>query len=366
MSNEPNRIREEYVEVDKNMVVNTTIDEPDIKFYDVRRAPFELYNLYDPVNQPIFRRLPEDVAEATSPGVARLCRETVGARVRFSTDSQYITIKTKQFAMGRAVHLPFLTNAGFDLYEDTETDSRFIRPFLPPVGMTDGYEQIIKLGSRKLRYFTIYFPVHSGVEELLIGLQNDAVVGPGKKYLNEKPIVVYGSSIVHGTGATRPGLVYTNLLCRRLNMDVVNLGFSGNAKGEEAIARYMATLDMDIFVSDYDHNAPNAEYLRQTHKPLYEIIREKNPDLPYIMISRPNVATRPKEANERRDVIIDTYRYARSIGDRNVYYIDGETFFLGRYENDCTVDGSHPNDLGYALMADGIEATIRRVFRDRG
>ena len=359
---EEKRVTEAYVEVDKNMIVDSKIDVTDVRWYDVRRAPFQLYNFYDPCNEPVFCRLPADVAKATSDKVAVLCRKTSGGRVRFSTDSEYIAISTKQYAFGRAVHLPFMAGAGFDLYEDTAIDSRFIKPFLPKADMTDGYQQIIKLSGRKKRYFTIHFPLHSGVEELLIGIQSDATLGEGKPYLNTSPIVIYGSSIVHGTGATRPGLNYTNLLCRRLNRNVVNLGFSGNAKGERAIAEYMATLNMEAFVSDYDHNAPNVEHLKATHLPLYETIRAKNPDIPYIMISRPNVATRPETAMERRDVIIDTFRYAREQGDKNVYYIDGETFFLGRYENDCTADGTHPNDLGYALMADGIEAVLRRAL----
>lgn len=364
---ETNRMTEAYVEVDKNMIVNTKIDVTDFRFYDVRHAPFELYNFYDPQNQPVFRRLPKDVAEATSAGVAILSQKTSGGRVRFSTDSEYIIIKTKQFAFGRAVHIPFVAGAGFDLYEDTDADSRFVRAFLPIADMTDGYDQIIHLGSRQMRYFTIHFPIHSGVESLCIGIQEDAALGEGKKYLNEKPIVIYGSSIVHGSGATRPGLNYPNLLCRRLNRNVVNLGFSGRAKGEEAIVNYMAGLDMEVFVCDYDHNAPNVEHLERTHRPLYDAIRAKNPDLPFIMISRPNPATNLTilpALYQRRDVILDTFRYACSLGDKHVYYIDGETFFLGRYENDCTVDGVHPNDMGYNLMADGIEAVIRRALRE--
>ena len=102
--------------------------------------------------------------------------------------------------------------------------------------------------------------------------------------------------------------------------------------------------------------------MRATHQNVYDIFRKKQPDTPYIMISRPNIATNPKQFAERRDVIIDTYRHARNIGDQNVYYIDGESFFLGKYENECTMDGVHPNDLGFTLMADGIESTIRRIL----
>lgn len=359
--------RKQYVEVDKNMIVASSIEEPDIKFHDVRLEPeFDLYGFYEPRTEEIFHRLPEEVAQATSDGVARLARETAGGRVRFSTDSNYIAIKTSQFAIGRSSHMTLLMSAGFDLYEDTEQDSRYHRAFMPPYKMEDGYEQIIKFATNKMRHFTIHFPIHSGVEQLFVGLQEGARLEHGLKYVNEKPIIIYGSSIVHGTAASRPGMIYPNILCRRLNRNCINLGFSGNAKAEPAICEYMSGLDMEMFVCDYDHNAPNTEYLQATHMPLYETIRKKHPDVPYIMISKPNLATNPGAANlDRRDVVADTYRHALANGDKNVYFIDGESFFLGKYENDCSVDGIHPNDMGFAFMADGIESEIRRILREK-
>ena len=122
-------------------------------------------------------------------------------------------------------------------------------------------------------------------------------------------------------------------------------------------------IPMSAFVLDYDHNAPNVEHLAKTHFPFYEIIRAKNPDVPYVMISRPDVATNPDSAIERRDVVIDSFRKARAAGDKNVYYIDGETFFLGEFENECTMDGVHPNDLGFTLMANSIGRVLTHILR---
>lgn len=356
-----------YVEVDKNMIIASSIDKPDVKLYDVREAPFDLYGFYDVYNQPIFRRLPPDVAEATSKSVAKLEKESVGGRVRFATDSSYIAIKAEMPVIGRNSHTPLEASAGFDLYEDFPEfgESMFIRSLLPQYKMEGGYEQVLDVGGGHMRYYTINFPVHSCVKNLYIGLQEGATVLPGAKYRNKRPIVIYGSSIVHGTGATRPGLVYSNILTRKLDMDIMNLGFSGNAKAEDAIVEYMSTLDMSIFICDYDHNAPNAEYLRSTHRKMYETFRKAQPDTPYIMISKPNGASSPKsDPYNRRDVIIDTYRFARENGDRRVWYIDGEMFFMGKNENDCTIDSVHPSDMGYIYMSDHIECVIRTIMSE--
>lgn len=357
---------ESYVELDRNMIVENSVGEGDVHFFDVRRPPFALYGFHDPRNDSFFRRLPEEVAEATSPGVLKLSRETTGGRVRFATDSPYIAIRAELGAYARSSHLTLCNTAGFDLYEDTPTDSRFIKPYLPPYDFVNSYEQIIKLGSRRRRDFTINFPVHAQVKNLFIGLKEGSWLEEGRSYSNPKPAIFYGSSIVHGTAASRPGLTYPNIISRRMNLDFINLGFSGQAKGEAALAEYMAKLDSCLFVCDYDHNAPTAEFLQNTHRRIYNIFRASRPDTPYIMISRPNIATNPTEFAERRRVVIDTYRHALALGDRNVYYIDGESFFLGKYENECTMDAVHPNDLGFTLMADGIESEIRRALAKGG
>ena len=81
------------------------------------------------------------------------------------------------------------------------------------------------------------------------------------------------------------------------------------------------------------------------------------------MISKPDVATQSRESCiARRDIIINTYRYAREKGDKYVYFIDGETFFIGKNETDCTMDGVHPQDLGFSLMADKIESVMKRAM----
>ena len=358
------QIKNEYIEVDKNMLIQTSIDKPDIKFYDVRKPPFDVYGFYEYKTEPYFHRMPTDVGEATSPGVSRLEKECAGGRVRFSTDSEYVAIYVEYELVGRNSHTPLEATAGFDLYEDYPnglTRPKFVKAFQPPYGIDKQYEQVVGTGGGIKKYFTLNFPLHSVVKNVYIGVQETAYVGGGLKYRNRRPVVVYGSSIVHGTGPTRPGSTYTNILCRRLNLDVVNLGFSGNAKAERAIVDWMADLEMSIFVCDYDHNAPTVEHLQNTHRAMYEIFREKQPNTPYVVISRPDGEGAGSVA-ARRDVIIDTFRYARSRGDKNIYYIDGESFFLGRDENDCTIDNCHPNDYGNSLMADAVESTLRKIL----
>jgi len=358
---------ESYINVDKNMVVNTTIGDAEVVWSNVINAPFELHGFYEPNNGEYFRRLPDDVAEATSKSVKLLHRESAGGRVRFSTNSPYIAIRARFLAVGRSSHLTLISSAGFDLYSDGEFGSRFIKEFRLPMDTKESYEQIIHLNGEHLRSYTVTFPVHSVVEKLEIGLKPGAVLSAPRPYRNLAPITVYGSSIVHGTAATRPGTTYPAIISRNFNIDYRNIGFSGHAKGEPAIARWLAELPTSVFVCDYDHNAPSVEHLHNTHYNFYSIIREKNPELPYIMITRPNYWTCPNDKDiilRRREVIMHSYLRARENGDENVYFIDGMSFFIAPNQYEQVVDGIHPNDAGFVRMADSIGTVIRYILEE--
>jgi len=356
---------ESYIHLDKNMIVNTTVEEEGVVWYDVRKAPFSLHGFYRPETTPYFRRLPEDVAAATSEGVDRLCRESAGGRVRFSTTSPFIAIRAKFLVVGRSSHLPLISSSGFDLYTEGEFGSRFVKEFRMPIDMEDSYEQCVQVKGETLRSYTVNFPIHAVVESLEIGLKAGAVLEAARPYRDIAPVVFYGSSIVHGTAASRPGYIYPAILSRELNLDFINLGFSGNAKGEPALAKWMAECPMSIFVCDYDHNAPDVAHLEATHYALYETVREKKADVPYIMITRPNYWTRQcdrEDVLQRRDVIMNSYLKARASGDKNVYFIDGMSFFMGQHMYETSVDGVHPNDMGFVRMADTVGALIRHIL----
>ena len=175
------------------------------------------------------------------------------------------------------------------------------------------------------------------------------------------PVVFYGSSITHGACASRPGRAYEAIISRKYDLNYTCLGFSGACKAEKAIVEYMATLQMSAFVSDYDHNAPTHEHLANTHHYLYETIREKHPEIPYFMITRPNFYFN-EDCIGRRDIIMKSYLDARAKGDKNVYFIDGSAFFNGQSASDLTLDMTHPNDEGFCRMADYIGDVIAKVM----
>lgn len=330
-------------------------DEPDIKMHIPFENGFSLYGLK--VDDNGYYRLPSAVAENCNPGVAEHARSTAGGRVRFKTDSAYVAIRCVYPSVTVMPNMTMAGTSGFDLYVDGE----FHNVFMPPwdIMSKKGYDSITYLGDRKMRNIIIDFPLYNPVGELQIGLQEDADICPADSYKNEKPVVFYGSSITQGASASHPGNSYQNIISRELGIDYINLGFSGSARAEKAMSEYINSLDMSAFVYDYDHNAPNAEYLAETHERFYKEIREKNPDLPVVFVTKPDYDADP-EGEKRRQIIMATYNAALSRGEK-VYFVDGSKLWFE--PKLCSADRVHPNDMGLYGMAKGIAEPLKEIFK---
>ena len=357
----------DITKIDNNFKIHS-ITETDIEWFDASDKMFCLHGLFYCKNEGRFRRLPFEVAKATSEGVANLSMHTAGGRLRFCTNSPYVAIKCFTDAGSVMSHMPILGSHGFSLY----TYGVFAGMYAPTIQQ---YNQAVcnncDLEFDGLRYVIgnegaveLYFPLYNGVKKLFIGLKRGSVVFKAEDYKISKPLLFYGSSITQGGCASRPGNDYISFLARKLNFDFINLGFSGCAKAEPAIAEYIAKQKVSVFVLDYDYNAPNADYLKQTHYPLYKKIRDKNPFVPIVLISKPNFFEGGVEDSVvRRAVILQTYNKAKSEGDNNIYFIDGKTLFGSDCRDSCTVDNCHPNDLGFYRMATAIEPVLKEVLK---
>ncbi len=363
----------EIASIDKNFVVENKIKE-NTKIYDVREAPFKVYGLYDLKSGGEFRRMNSEKAKAVSNGVYAQNESTSGGRIRFKTDSDYIALWVKQKSYWDMAHITAIGKAGFDMYERENGEYRYITSFPPnsdscsynaeDVREKGSYVSVRTLPSKKMRDITLNMPLYNDVSEMYVVLNDDAKVEESPEYTYPTPVVFYGSSITQGGCASRPGMSYANIISRHLDTDIINLGFSGNAKGEAKMAEYISNLDMSVFVYDYDYNAPDAEHLKNTHERFFKIIREKNPDLPVIMVSRPKKYLNEAEI-ERKHIIFDTYRNAFDSGDKNVYFIDGSEMFGCFGGEEFTVDGCHPTDLGFFRMAEVIGGKIKEILKNK-
>lgn len=346
--------------LDKNLAVENSLGRSDIDFYNVRKEPFSVYGVMHENGR--FCRIPEETARSISDGVYQLSRHTSGGRVCFRTDSDFVAIVAEMAGIYIMPHEAFLGSSGFDLYVRENGKQTFAGAFMPDVSKKPHLEGTVKFPSRKMRDIIINFPLYCGVCDINIGILQGAKIEKWSGYSRNVPMVFYGSSITQGACANAPGTCYASLLSRRFDSDFINLGFSGNGKGEPAVFEYMAGLDMSLFLYDYDYNAPSPEYLSHTHYAGYEIMRKAHPDIPIIMASRPNYGNPFAEGEARRKVIEATYEKALASGDKNVYFADGAKVFADIFDEGATVDGCHPTDYGFRIMAKVFGDIIEKVL----
>ncbi len=345
--------------IDKNLSLCCQLPE-DVEWHDIHEEVFTLYGLLDNEEKG-FSRLPEELAKGISEALYNLSLCTAGGRLRFKTNSPYVALKVKLRGASLMSHMAFLNSGGFDIYENNAFGSKYKGSYRPPCSSDATFADVAWIGGH-LADLTLNFPSYGGVEYISVGLKKGAILEKTDGYKNMAPIVFYGSSITQGGCASRPGIIYENFVSRRFNVDYVNLGFSGNGLAEDEVVEYMASLPMSIFVSDYDHNAPTVEHLEKTHYRMYEKIRAAHPNIPYIMISKPDIDSHGDAGILCRNVVYESYIKAFGKGDRNVYYIDGKRLFAGEDRGDCMADGCHPNDIGMYRFADALIGELQKIL----
>lgn len=218
-----------------------------IKWFDVKTCKdIDVYGM----SREDFTRLPHKAAALANENVVGNSFSPAGGRIRFSTDSEKIYIKTEITAT---------RGIGFDLYSFQNGCEIFAAGFRnADYFIADGtFEaETHPIGvDGSMRSYTLNFPYFGNISSFLLGIDDGCTLTRGAEYVNEKPVAFYGSSITHGAWVTRPGCAYISLISQKYNLNYLNFGFSGSARGEKPFIEYLAKLPISAFVSDYDHNA---------------------------------------------------------------------------------------------------------------
>jgi lysophospholipase L1-like esterase len=314
-------------------------------------------------NKGEFWRLPARSKDAFPAAVWNLALDPTGGRIRFRTDSTTVAVKLEWPRPPGMRNMHAFGQSGVDLY----VGDTYWSTATPDKDAAPGkvYEHVYFKGQpRAMRDITIYLSLYSPVKVLEIGLDKDATVEAAKPFAVAKPVVFYGTSITQGGCASRAGMSYQAILGRRLNLDHVNLGFSGNGRGEAALARAVAEIDASAFVLDFAQNNGSLESLSLVYDPFIAILREKHPETPIVAIT-PIYASNEAmggQRNEQMRALIRKVVSARiAAGDTRLQLVEG-TDLLGPSRVDGLVDGTHPNDLGFQWMADGLVERLRKLL----
>ncbi len=330
-----------------------------MKVYSYKDHPVKVFGVADFEKTGKIQRLPDELIEKI-PRLSKLGRRCPGARLCFRTDSKSIKIRITFESLSMDVGMSIYSCQSAAVYAGDRPNSRFLGLINPKDYTQKCFEKTVTK-ENILEDVIVWLPRNEVISDIEIEIDDEAVMAEPTPYKNAKPILYYGSSITEGGCCESITSGYNAIISRHLDVDYYNFGFSGNAKGDLHMAEYIAGIDMSIFVYDYDHNAPSPEHLASTHEPFFTVIRKRNPDLPVIMMTRPAIAYSETD-KRRREIVFTTYQNALKAGDKNVYFIDGESFY-GEYDRElCTVDRTHPNDLGFYRMAQVVEPVIKSLL----
>ena len=311
-----------------------------------------------------YDRLPAKAEGVVRDAVWNLSRDSAGMLVRFKTDSREIHVRYQLFRERLAMsHMPATGVSGVDLYgRDAAGTWRWAavaRPTAQGVKakLIDGLD-----GSE--REYTLYLPLYNGIDSLQIGVPTGVKfqpIAPRKK----KPIVFYGTSITHGACASRPGMPHPAILGRRLNLPVINLGFSGNGKMEAEVGSLLCELASAAYVIDCLPNMDGTQ-VSERAVPLVRQLREAHPETPIILVEDRTFTNawireaRREHHAESRAQLKKAFRKLEEGGTPKLYYLEGENL-LGK-DSEGATDGSHPSDLGFMRQADAFEPILRQAL----
>lgn len=346
----------------------TASAEAPLKWHSAEALPLFGKAIDDNASVRRYQRLPDSLAnQVKRPYLYHLGKHSAGMFVRFATNSPYISAKWHSMEKGLMNHQTPTGTRGLDLYTLMPDGSwRFVNSARPNVNEFDTETRIISRMKPEMREYMLYLSLYDGVDSLYIGTAEDAVFLQPQVALpvKEKPIVMYGTSILQGGCANRPGMAHTNILARRLNREVINLGFSGNGQLDLEVAKVIAAVpDPGLIVMDCVPNVNN-EQIDTLLVPFFEIIRSAHPDVPFLFCEDPNFPhcfidvvadqeVKGLNANWKKHYEKLAAKYG------NLHYLPNDNY-IGT-DGEATVDGLHFTDLGFLRYADYLEPVIRRI-----
>ena len=314
-----------------------------------------------------YSRLPEDMKPVTRKAVWDLGLNSAGLAVRFSTDSKTIGLRWTLLNHFIMHHMAGTGIRGIDLYQLDENDHwQFIGTGIPNGKDTTKTQIVVSGMEGKLHEYMAYLPLYDGVTQVEIGVSRDAQIGmPRRDVLvkgKDKPIVFYGTSITQGGCASRPGMVYTSIISRALNKECINLGFSGNARMDKALAEMVARVDADQYVIDCLPNC-TIKVMQDSAWYFLSYLAEKRPETPIYLVEHiwfshacVNLEVH-RQIAEKNAYWHELYLKLREKGYDNFRYIPAERIFGP--DGEGTVDGTHLTDLGFRCMAESLLRHLR-------
>ena len=331
-------------------------------------SAFPVYGKVSDATKTLYQRLPAALEGVSRDAVWYLGTQSAGLYIRFRSNS------TSIHARWTSSYGSWLSNMnptgvrGLDLYILTDGQWRHAGVGRPSQEKTST-DCLIRNMTPESREYMLYLSLYDGIDRLEIGVDEGSFLVPPQidSPRRDRPVVMYGTSILQGCSASRPGMAGTNILSRALDREVINLGFSGNALLDMEIARLMASVpDPAVYVLDYAPNA-YAPMIREHGEEFFRILRDSHPDVPVIFIEDvifPHTlfdSAIRKEVEEKNYEQKALFERLRNQGEKGIYYVPAAK--MTAPDGESTADTIHLTDLGMQRYADLVLPVLRKALR---
>lgn len=314
-------------------------------------------------------RLPERAKDKVRQPLWDLSRNSAGLSISFYSNAPTIKVRYK-LAGGYAMpHMPSTGVSGLDLYARDANGKQRWCGFNYHFGDTVTYAFSgisYATDSQKGYEYQLFLPLYNTVTWMEIGVPIDASFRfiPSTQ---EKPIVVYGTSIAQGGCASRPGMAWSNIVGRNIDSPIVNLAFSGNGRLEPELFDLLSEIDAKLYIIDCIPNLNGDEKSKVVYERTLsgvKKLREKS-NAPILLVEHagyPNEYSSEKAKHDYQIGNIELRKAYEALEKENVpeiYYLTKEQIGMCM---DATVEGIHPNDLGMQQYADSYISKIREIL----
>ncbi len=316
-------------------------------------------------------RLPRRAEALVSPAVWNLAKQSAGLAVSFYCNSPEIYVRYNVVGSYSLPHMPATGVSGIDLYR-IGPDGDWQRCFggLPRKGLNEYKFNVNQdAGYHKKGYeYRLYLPLYSSIKDLEIGVPADSELTfiPAR---TDKSIVLYGTSIAQGACATRPGLAWSTIVERALDVPLVNLGFSGNGKLEPELTELINEIDSRLIILDCIPNLSASEQcedlIKERTSACVKAIRQKHPATPILLMEHSGFGdmksspVKMEECERANSSLKEAYEALIGQGVKELYYLSRDERCL---TEDCWVDNVHLSDLGMYRQAECVESKVREIL----
>lgn len=306
-----------------------------------------------------YDRLPASYKNKVRKSVWDLSKNSAGISIRFNTNSSSVKVKWALLNDTKMNHMAETGIKGVDLYCKVNGVWTYVNTGRPTAKENEA--SLISGLSIGEREYKLYLPLYDGTTKVELGIESGSTIA--KPATDKKlPIVFYGTSILQGGCASRPGMVFTSIISRKLNVDCINFGYSGNGKMDPPMAELISNIKASYYVIDCLPNM-TAKEVTDSVIPLAKAIRAKNSKTPIVFVENVEYtraifqSNLKKSMDEKNQALKTQFDKLVKDGMKDLIYISAAGS-IGT-DNEGTVDGTHLTDLGFLRYADYLIAKFK-------